>query len=154
MGNRAWQCTHVSGHRFAANVLVFPEGLTYGRLSPGDAARLAAATDQKEIFLEHLRGRACYEPVVQTAESFVRQREDAPQFGRFRFQDARSLEEEQWQVRFTDNEIPAVYQLVVRIDRSTDQEYQSCKGDKQVPSLVYKLVDYQILHGPSEPSSG
>ncbi len=48
----------------------------------------------------------------------------------------------------------AVWQLVVRISPSTDQAFQSCKGDKQAPSLVYELVDYKILRDQSDPNPG
>ncbi len=34
-----WQSTHVGGDRFAGNVVVFPQGLYYGRVEPGDAGR-------------------------------------------------------------------------------------------------------------------
>src|SRR5207244_2028561 len=30
--NLTWQCSHVGGHRFAANVVFLPEGICYGRI--------------------------------------------------------------------------------------------------------------------------
>ena len=35
VGERAWQITHLGGHRFAPNVLVLPQGVLYGRVHPG-----------------------------------------------------------------------------------------------------------------------
>ena len=36
VGERAWQTTHVGGHRFAPNVLTLPRAALYGRVQPGD----------------------------------------------------------------------------------------------------------------------
>ncbi len=154
VGDQAWQCTHVGGHRFAANVLVFPAGLCYGRLSAGDADALITATARGETLTGHLRGRACYEPVAQAAEIHLRQLLDAPQSGRFRFQEADALEDNLWRVRFTDLDEATDCRLDLQIIRSTDQAYQSCKGDKQAPSLAYRLVDYRILHSQAGPNPG
>src|SRR3954449_3178965 len=55
-----WQSTHVGGDRFAGNVVVLPEGLFYGRVDPGEALRLVAATAAGEIVLDRYRGRSAY----------------------------------------------------------------------------------------------
>lgn len=54
---RVWECSHVGGDRFAANVLVLPTGLLYGRVPPGAAATFAAAADHDEVLPELMRGR-------------------------------------------------------------------------------------------------
>jgi hypothetical protein len=151
---RVWQCTYVGGPRFAANVLVFPEGLYYGRLSSADTTRLTTATYQGKILLGHFRGRSSYNPVIQAAESHLRTWQDAVQFGRFKFQKAREVGEDHWQVFFKDIHEMAVCQLDLRIDPASDQDFQSCKGDKQVYSLFFELVDYKILRDPSNPNPG
>lgn len=33
-----WECSHVGGDRFAANIVILPEGLHYSRLTPSTAA--------------------------------------------------------------------------------------------------------------------
>ena len=45
---QTWQCSHVGGDRFAANVVMLPHGLYYGRLTPDDAVAVAR---------RHLEGR-------------------------------------------------------------------------------------------------
>ena len=64
---RVWECTHVGGDRFAANVLVLPAGLLYGRLLPFAAAEFAAAADAGEVVGALLRGRVGLPPHVQAA---------------------------------------------------------------------------------------
>lgn len=64
---QTWQVSHIGGDRFAANVLVLPHGLYYGRVQPSDAPRLLDGLD-----LSRLRGRSTYPFVVQAAEIFLR----------------------------------------------------------------------------------
>ncbi len=70
---RVLQTSHLGGHRFAATALSLPDGLCYGRLSPGDAARWVDATEQGEVFdVARLRGRTCFDAPAQAAEIFLR----------------------------------------------------------------------------------
>lgn len=71
-GDAVWQTTHVGGHRFAPNILTFPDGTYYGRLEAQEAPAFVARQLQGEIDVEHLRGRACYTKPVQAADTFLR----------------------------------------------------------------------------------
>jgi hypothetical protein len=52
-----WECSHLGGDRFAANVVVLPHGFYYGQV-PGDGAELVAAHERGQVALPWLRGRA------------------------------------------------------------------------------------------------
>jgi hypothetical protein len=67
-----WISSHQGGHRFAANVLVLPAGLQFGRVEAGEAVFLVARALAGRIELDRYRGRTSYEPVVQAAEHAVR----------------------------------------------------------------------------------
>ncbi len=67
---RTWECTHLGGDRFAANVLVLSTGLLYGRVLPLAAADLVSATDRDEVLYELLRGRIGLPPAAQAALAF------------------------------------------------------------------------------------
>ena len=69
---QTWEVSHIGGDRFAANVLVLPHGLYYGRLEPEDAAPFAEAHLTGRLDLEHLRGRSTYPFSVQAAEIYLR----------------------------------------------------------------------------------
>jgi hypothetical protein len=71
---QAYECSHLGGHRFAANLLVLPEGLCFGRLDARSAPALAAELEAGRLPLEHFRGRTAYEPEQQAAEILVRRR--------------------------------------------------------------------------------
>ena len=70
---RVWECSHVGGDRFAANVLVLPAGLLYGRVPAGAAAEFAAAADRDEVLPELLRGRVGLPGPAQAALAYAHQ---------------------------------------------------------------------------------
>ncbi|HEX2254497.1 MAG TPA: sucrase ferredoxin [Thermoanaerobaculia bacterium] len=72
VGDAAWQCSHIGGDRFAANLLWLPWGVFYGRLEATDLDRLVAACARREVLLDRYRGRACHPFPVQSAEYFAR----------------------------------------------------------------------------------
>ena len=67
-----WEVSHIGGDRFAANVLVLPDGLYYGRVEPGDAESLVRTHREGRLDLEHLRGRTAHPFPVQAAEIHLR----------------------------------------------------------------------------------
>jgi hypothetical protein len=62
---RAWECSHVGGDRFAANVLVLPTGQLYGRIT--EPVALAAATEAGQVLPDRLRGQVGLPPAAQAA---------------------------------------------------------------------------------------
>jgi hypothetical protein len=71
---QVYECSHLGGHRFAANLLVLPEGLVFGRLDARAALALVDELDEGRLPLDHLRGRSAYDPERQAAEILVRGR--------------------------------------------------------------------------------
>ena len=69
VGERAWQVTHLGGHRFAPNVLTFPDACLYGRVSPGEMEEFLRLVEAGDVDFARLRGRTRYPPVVQAAEA-------------------------------------------------------------------------------------
>jgi hypothetical protein len=68
----AWECSHLGGHRFAANVLLLPEGICFGRVSAEDVAGVVAGAERDELPLELVRGRMALAPAAQAAELAAR----------------------------------------------------------------------------------
>lgn len=68
-----WQSTHIGGDRFAGNLVVLPEGLYFGRVSPGEAGRVLDAYLAGRVELDRYRGRCCYGFAAQAAERVVRE---------------------------------------------------------------------------------
>ena len=70
--NRTWECSHVGGDRFAANVIVLPHGLTYGHVSSESAVDVVRRYDEGYVVPELLRGRSAFAAAVQAAQHFAR----------------------------------------------------------------------------------
>ena len=79
-----WEVSHIGGDRFAANVLILPHGLYYGRLDPDSAVAMAARHRVGELDLDHLRGPSYSPMAVQFAEVALRRELDQPQLGTIR----------------------------------------------------------------------
>ena len=69
---RTWECTHLGGHRFAANLVCLPHGIVYGRVSPDDGPRIADAYLNGELEPDWLRGRSAWPQPAQVAEQTLR----------------------------------------------------------------------------------
>ncbi len=67
-----WECSHIGGDRFAANLVCFPHGLYYGRVAPDQVTGLMDAYGAGSLSLAHYRGRCCHRFPIQAAEYFAR----------------------------------------------------------------------------------
>ena len=67
-----WECSHVGGDRFAANVVAMPHGLYYGRVEPARAQELVEAHERGEVLADLVRGRSTTLPAAQAAIAHVR----------------------------------------------------------------------------------
>lgn len=65
--DNVWECSHVGGDRFAANVLVVPSGVLYGAVRADELPALVAATDRGEVVSQPLRGKIGLVPEAQAA---------------------------------------------------------------------------------------
>lgn len=79
---QTWECSHLGGDRFAASLLVVPDGTCYGYLDADSAPGVVERHLEGVVDLPHLRGFAGYSPVVQTALAAVLEGQDGqgPQY--------------------------------------------------------------------------
>jgi hypothetical protein len=68
-----WECSHLGGDRFAATMLVLPEGLCYGRVDSADSAELVRLYLEGRVDDRFLRGRTSLPHAVQAAQHFARE---------------------------------------------------------------------------------
>ncbi len=74
--DQVWECSHIGGDRFAANVVVLPDSLYFGRMEPVEAEALLDAHAEGQVALEWLRGRSTLRYSEQAVEQAVRRRFD------------------------------------------------------------------------------
>lgn len=67
-----WECSHLGGDRFAATMLILPEGICYGRVDSTDAAELVRLYLDGRVNNDFLRGRSSLPHPVQAAQYFAR----------------------------------------------------------------------------------
>lgn len=71
--NQTWECSHLGGDRFAATMIVFPQGLLYGRMNSAEAHEVIEAHERGEVVPQWLRGRTSLTNVAQAAQAFARE---------------------------------------------------------------------------------
>jgi hypothetical protein len=135
-----YECSHLGGHRFAANVLVLPDGLCFGRLDARTSVALAAELEAGRLPLDHLRGRTTLEPEQQAAEILVRR-----ELGLSGLGDITAVEvcgsEPQTQVRLADGR-----RLAVRLHgESLPPQRVSCRDSKVEAPTGWVLDDLVAL---------
>lgn len=68
----AWECSHIGGDRFAANVVLLPHGCYFGRVPAEGVAAFLADLDDGLLPLDRYRGRSALPPPAQAVELAVR----------------------------------------------------------------------------------
>lgn len=70
-----WECSHVGGDRFAANLVVLPDGTYYGDLDAESAAEVVAGHLAGRLDPRRLRGSVRWPPPAQAAVGEIHRRE-------------------------------------------------------------------------------
>lgn len=135
-----WECSHLGGDRFAATLIIFPEGLYYGRASVVDAPELVALHGRGLVDPRTFRGRSSSPNVVQAAESVARARTRDDRIGAFVHRST-VAESDYWTVTFahgTDN-------VVVRLATSASAPLlTTCEATVALPVRQFELVSVSV----------
>jgi hypothetical protein len=132
-----WECSHLGGHRFAANLVCFPDGLWLGRLSPEDALVATAEYEAGRIDLPHLRGRSSLPPAAQAADYFVREQTDLLGVDDLLLE---SIAVDGAEAAATFRNGDTRFQVRVRSTNSDPPRAVSCREDKLERPVVWELV--------------
>jgi hypothetical protein len=112
--DQTWECSHVGGDRFAANLLVLPDGACYGNLSAASARTVAADHLAGRVSPEHLRGLSTEPPVVQAAIVAAHARLGPAGAGHLVGRQVTALGADSWRVRLSGSgPMPAVVEATV-----------------------------------------
>lgn len=134
LGSRVWECSHVGGDRFAANLVCLPDGQFYGRLDPASAVDVVAAHERSRITLAHWRGRSPLSFAEQAAEGFARAAFHLDGRDDLRLSGSRR-DGDRHHVRFVRDGGEAI-EVVVEVARRTVSEPLTCGGAGRVTSAV------------------
>jgi hypothetical protein len=131
-----WECSHIGGDRFSANLVAMPHGLYYGHLDPATAAEVVAAYEAGLVVEEWMRGRASFGAPVQAAQHHARlalheYRVDAlPPLG------VEQAGDRSWRVRLGTDTGPLT--VTVRAERSAPARL-TCGAGREQAVWVYHL---------------
>jgi sucrase/ferredoxin-like protein len=96
--DQTWECSHVGGDRFAANVIMLPHGLYYGQVPAAAVGDLAMRSEAGRVDLRWLRGRSSLPAPAQAAQHFARQHLDEDRIDAVRPERVERIGHERWQV--------------------------------------------------------
>jgi hypothetical protein len=138
-----WQCSHVGGHRFAANVLCFPDGIFYGRVGIEDIDPVMSTYRAGEFYSAKARGRSCLEGPVQAAEIFLRQITGLNGLYDFAPAQTNQIEDGVWRVSFQLQTGGQGYKLLIAKKTANQSVYKSCTSAEKTPLEIFELLELQ-----------
>lgn len=137
-GDRVWECSHIGGDRFAANVIWMPAGVYYGRVAPDDAVSLVREARRGRILLDRYRGRTQHRMPVQAAESFLRERLGLGDVRGIEHLETRGRGDGRMEVRFglaTGREV----RVAVSIEAGAPRPL-TCRSSEELAPRVYRVA--------------
>jgi hypothetical protein len=131
------ECSHLGGHRFAANVVCLPHGLVYGRVAPDRARTLADAYLRGRVDAALLRGRSAWPAAAQAAEIHVRAQEALDGVDDVGLE---SAEVEGGTARVVLSVRGSRRELRLRADRAEPPRATSCRADETEAPLHWSVM--------------
>ena len=140
---QTWESSHVGGDRFAANLVVLPEGLYLGRLDGLDVAHVVDQLAAGRLPAGHVRGRSSLPLPVQAAQSFAREALDRWGADELRLVRQSGAGPDAWRVQLGDPDV----EVVVRYDRRGDGDARAltCAAEEHKRAPVFRQVSLTEL---------
>lgn len=138
----SWECSHIGGDRFAANLVCFPHGIYYGRITAAGLIDIAEAYRHGWLSLDHYRGRSSYPFDVQAAEFFLRRGQNILGLDEVRLEGYRREGKQSVEASFTIADGRSVT-VVVRRSISARTYRLTCDAPKENPIPSYELVSIE-----------
>lgn len=132
-----WECSHVGGDRFAANVVALPDGTYHGRVTPADAATVAEAIRTRRVSLPHYRGRSTLAFPVQAAEALLRERLGLDGLDAVTVRDHADVGDG---VRVRLDANGAAWTVELAVDRAATPRHLTCSAGRAGRPPVYRLL--------------
>ena len=134
---RTWESSHVGGDRFAANLVVLPDGLYLGRVAAEQAVEVVAGLAERRLPPGLVRGRSSLPLPTQAAQALAR--EELGLWGLDELVPAgqQGVAADTWRVRLAQPDV----EVVVRYDRDGEGRHRlTCDADTAKPVPVFRKV--------------
>lgn len=141
---QVWECTHVGGDRFAANVVIVPDGVYYGGLDTESSIVTVEHHFDGRIHADHLRGYTDLPPAQQAAV-VAALRHFGPA-GRSDYTIVENVRDgDLWRVRLTGRSPhPRGVDVELQSHRSPPCRL-TCRGSAPSSVLVYEVVSIRRI---------
>lgn len=130
-----WECSHLGGDRFAANMVVFPHGLYFGRVHPTEAAGIIEHYRSGVIDERYFRGRSSVTNAMQAAQSFARGACRDFRIAAFAGVSESRIEDE-WTITLDHDGSRVVVQLVQSL---SEPMLSTCAANRSAPVRQFEL---------------
>ncbi|HEY3562414.1 MAG TPA: sucrase ferredoxin [Kribbella sp.] len=134
---RTWECSHIGGDRFAANVVVLPHGLFYGYVPPTRAVELARRYDEGDVVPDLLRGSGAFAPPVQAAQHFARAAGHSLAVSNLYPKTVETLSEHRWRILLASTSGPITVEVSAHLD--TVDARLTCAGSSPAQIRRFQL---------------
>lgn len=137
--DQVWECTHVGGHRFAANLVLPLDGTYYGRVEAETVADIVDAhVEKSEISADHVRGFSWMAPPAQVVAVEAHRHWGPAGADDIEAASVVALGSDRWRVELTCGEVlPS--SITAEVERMTRPEARlSCLADPS-PTEIFHI---------------
>ena len=132
-----WESSHQGGHRFAANLALFPHGLFYGMVEPDQAGTIVDSYLDGRVVLDGYRGRSSFDELSQAADFLARRQDSLTGIDDLTPIRTADLGEGRYEVSFEGPQGG----LAVRLEVTKGpMRPESCNNPKLTPVKLYRQV--------------
>jgi hypothetical protein len=124
----SWECSHIGGDRFAANVVCLPGGAYFGRVPKEDAVRITDDYESGLLDLEYFRGWSSWPFAVQAAEIAARGQLDLARIEDVTPESWKKVSDSEISVRLVTTKFGPL-DIAVRLRMSPDEFYLTCRAE-------------------------
>jgi hypothetical protein len=139
---QTWECSHVGGDRFAANLVVLPHGLYYAHVSAPTVERFVTAYERGRVVEPWLRGRSAYTAPVQAAQHHARVALGEDRIDALPVHHAEQRDEHTWHVVFGHERGEVA--VTVRTEPAREAARLTCSSPHVETPRVFGLVDLRL----------
>jgi hypothetical protein len=145
--DQTWECSHVGGDRFAANLVVVPDGVYYGQLDADSAFEVVEGHLAGRVDAERLRGFTWQPPAAQAAMAQAHRRFGPAGPQAFTVTSLTQAGEQRWRV-----ELAGAAGLPSRVAATVTRSLRpparlTCQATREAVAAVFEVTDLQVLHG-------
>ncbi|MCW2679277.1 MAG: hypothetical protein JWM62_678, partial [Frankiales bacterium] len=139
---RTWESSHVGGDRFAANLVVLPDGHYVGRVAADQVVALVDDLTAGRLPAGHIRGRSSLPLPTQAAQQFAREALNAWGAGDLVPVAQEGAGQDAWRVRLAEPDV----EVVVRYDRTGDgaRHLLTCDADELKTPPLFRQVSLTV----------